>query len=167
MNTGTTSMQGIPTTVSVSEAFLKKCMNDPEKAKYLEENLAALPDCVSYAKSHALGTVTSISYEIDANGNITGIMSGTNDPDGKIARENAERKAAEEKAAKRRAERREEEEKAAERREEKKTAEEAKKESGKYTINAAGTDINAVTQNIIAAFSGTSAPTGASFDRKA
>lgn len=167
MNTGTTSMQGIPTTVSVSEAFLKKCMNDPEKAKYLEENLAALPDCVSYAKSHALGTVTSISYEIDANGNITGIMSGTNDPDGKIARENAERKAAEEKAAKRRAERRAEEEKAAERRAEKKTAVEARKETGKYTINAAGTDINDVTQNIIAAFSGTSAPTGASFDRKA
>ena len=33
MNSGTTSMQGVPTTVSVSGAFLKKCMNDPEKAK--------------------------------------------------------------------------------------------------------------------------------------
>ena len=42
MNTGTTSMQGVPTTVSVSGAFLKKCMDDPEKAKYLEENLAAM-----------------------------------------------------------------------------------------------------------------------------
>ncbi len=47
MNSGTTSMQGVPTTVSVSGAFLKKCMNDPEKAKYLEENLAALSDCAS------------------------------------------------------------------------------------------------------------------------
>lgn len=172
MNTGTTSMQGIPTTVSVSGAFLKKCMNDPEKAKYLEENLAALPDCVSYAKSHALGTVTSISYEIDANGNITGIMSGTNDPDGKIARENAERKAqekkaAEEKAAKRRAEKRAEEEKAAERRTEKKADGEARKETGEYTINATGTDIKAVTQNVLAAALGTSAPAGASFDIKA
>ena len=83
-------MQGVPTTVSVSGAFLKKCMNDPEKAKYLEENLAALPDCASYAVSHAQGTLTSISYEIDANGNITGISSGTNDPDGKIAREKRE-----------------------------------------------------------------------------
>ncbi len=46
MNTGTTSMQGVPTTVSVSGVFLKKCMNDPEKAKYLEENLAAIPDSV-------------------------------------------------------------------------------------------------------------------------
>ena len=44
MNTGTASMQGVPTTISVSSAFLKKCMNGPEKAKYLEENLAALPD---------------------------------------------------------------------------------------------------------------------------
>ena len=26
------------TTVSVSSAFLQKCMNGPEKAKYLEEN---------------------------------------------------------------------------------------------------------------------------------
>ena len=34
MNTGTISMQGVPTTVSVSSAFLQKCMNDPEKAKY-------------------------------------------------------------------------------------------------------------------------------------
>ena len=172
MNAGTTSMQGVPTTVSVSSAFLKKCMNDPEKAKYLEENLAALPDCASYAVSHAQGTLTSISYEIDANGNITGITSGTNDPDGKIARENAERKAkekkaAEEKAAERRKEKKAEEEKAAERRAEKKAAEEAKTETGEYTISATGTDIKSVTEKVIAAMSGTSAPTGASFDIKA
>ena len=172
MNTGTTSMQGVPTTVSVSSAFLKKCMNDPEKAKYLEENLAALPDCASYAVSHAQGTLTSIEYRIDANGNITGISSGTNDPDGKIAKENAERKAKEkkaqeEKAAKRRAEKKAEEEKAAERRAEKKAAEEVRTETGEYTVSATGTDIKAVTQKVIAASSGTSAPTGASFDLKA
>ena len=172
MNTGTTSMQGVPTTVSVSSAFLKKCMNDPEKAKYLEENLAALPDCASYAVSHAQGTLTSIEYRIDANGNITGISSGTNDPDGKIAKENAERKAKEkkaqeEKAAKRRAEKKAEEEKAAERRAEKKAAEEARTETGEYTVSATGTDIKAVTQKVIAATSATSAPTGASLDIKA
>ena len=172
MNTGTTSMQGVPTTVSVSSAFLKKCMNDPEKAKYLEENLAALPDCASYAVSHAQGTLTSIEYRIDANGNITGISSGTNDPDGKIAKENAERKAKEKKAqeektAKRRAEKKAEEEKAAERRAEKKAAEEVRTETGEYTVSATGTDIKAVTQKVIAASSGTSAPTGASFDLKA
>ena len=171
MNTGTTSMQGVPTTVSVSGTFLKKCMNDPEKAKYLEENLAALPDCVSYAVSHAQGTLTSISYEIDANGNITGISSGTNDPDGKIAKENAERrgkekKAAEEKAAERRKEKKAEEEKAAERRAERK--EQMKKlTEGTFTVSATGTDVKSVTQNIIAATSGISLPTGSSFDIKA
>ena len=172
MNTGITSMQGVPTTVSVSSAFLKKCMNDPEKAKYLEENLAAIPDCVKSAVNGCQGTLTNLSYQIDANGNITITGSGTNDPDGKIAKENAERKAKEkkaqeEKAAKRRAEKKAEEEKAAERRAEKKAAEEARTETGEYTVSATGTDIKAVTQKVIAAVSGTSAPTGASLDIKA
>ncbi|MBD5548749.1 MAG: hypothetical protein HDQ97_15410 [Lachnospiraceae bacterium] len=179
MNTGTTSMQGVPTTVSVSSAFLKQCMNDPEKAKYLEENLAALPECASYAVSHAQGTLTSIEYRIDANGNITGISSGTNDPDGKIAKENAERKAKEkkeqeEKAAKRREEKQAEEEKAAERRAERSAARKEQieklaegKEDGTFTVSAAGTDVKSVTQSIISKVSGTSAPTGASFDIKA
>ena len=172
MNTGTTSMQGVPTTVSVSSAFLKKCMNDPEKAKYLEENLAAIPDCVKSAVNGCQGTLTNLSYQIDANGNITITGSGTNDPDGKIARENAERKAKEkkaqeEKAAKRREEKKAEEEKAAERRAEKKAAEEARTKMGEYTVSATGTDIKAVTQKVMAASLGTSAPTGASFDIKA
>ncbi len=167
MNTGTTSMQGVPTTVAVSGAFLKKCMNDPEKAKYLEENLAALPDCASYAVSHAQGTLTSLSYEIDANGNITIISSGTNDPDGKIARENAkrrakEKKAAEEKAAERCKEKKAGEEKAAQRRTERKEWME-----GMFTVSATGTEIKSVTQSIVAAVSGTSSTTGGSFDRMA
>ena len=172
MNTGTTSMQGVPTTVSVSSAFLKKCMNDPEKATYLEENLAALPECAKSAVAGCQGTLTNLSYKIDGNGNISVAISGTSDPDGKIAKENAERKAKEKKAqeektAKRRAEKKAEEEKAAERRVEKKAAEEARTEMGEYTVSATGTDIKAVTQKVIAAVSGTSAPTGASLDIKA
>ena len=172
MNTGTTSMQGVPTTVSVSSAFLKKCMNDPEKAKYLEENLAALPDCAQIAVAGCPGTLTNLSYQIDSNGNISVAISGTNDPDGKIAKENAERKAqekkaAEEKAAKKRAEKKELEEKAAKRRTEKKAAEEAGTETGEYTVSGTGTDIKAVTQKVVAMTLGTPAPTGAGFDRKA
>lgn len=168
MNMGTTSMQGIPATVSVSGAFLKKCMNDPEKAKYLEENLAALPDCAKSAVAGCRGTLTNLSYQIDGNGNISVAISGTSDPDGKIARENAERKAKEkkeqeEKAAKRREEKRAEEEKAAERRAERKAAHEA----GEYTVSATGTDVKAVTQKVIAASLGTSAPAGTGFDIKA
>ena len=153
MNSGTTSMQGVPTTVSVSGAFLKKCMNDPEKAKYLEENLAAIPDCAKSAVAGCRGTLTNLSYSVDANGNISVAISGTSDPDGKIAKENAERKAKEKKAA---------EEKAAERR-----AERKERMEGTFTVSATGTDIKDVTQNIIAAVSGTSSPTGSSFDIKA
>ena len=172
MNSGTTSMQGVPTTVSVSGAFLKKCMNDPEKAKYLEENLAAIPDCAKSAVAGCRGTLTNLSYSVDANGNISVAIFGTSDPDGKIAKENAERrakekKAAEEKAAERRKEKKAEEKKAAERRAEKKAANEARTEMGEYTVSATGTDIKAVTEKVIAATSGTSAPTGASFDIKA
>ena len=115
MNTGTTSMQGVPTTVSVSSAFLQKCMNDPEKAKYLEENLAAIPDCAKSAVNGCLGTLTNLSYKVDENGNISVAISGTNDPDGKIAKENAERKAKEN---------REKEEKVKEKRDAKKAEEE-------------------------------------------
>lgn len=100
MNTGATSMDGVPTSVTVSPAFLEQCRNDPEKAIYLEENLKAISDCVKSAVNGYLGTLTSISYHIDANGKITIISSGTNDPDGKIAKENAERKAREQKEAK-------------------------------------------------------------------
>ena len=172
MNTGTTSMQGVPTTVSVSSAFLKKCMDDPEKAKYLEENLAAIPDsvkslCNSVKMAPGSPVVTYATYKIDDNGNISMMSGSTNDPDGKIARENAERKAkekkaAEEKAAERRKEKKAEEEKAAERR-----AERKERMEGTFTVSATGTDIKSVTQNIVAAVSGTSSPTGGSFDIKA
>ncbi len=94
MNIGLTSMQGIPTTVSVSSAFLQKCMNDPEKAKYLEENLAAIPDCTKDTINGCLGTVTNQSYMIDANKYYRDSILYKNDPDGKIAKENAERKKA-------------------------------------------------------------------------
>ena len=172
MNTGTTSMQGVPTTVSVSGAFLKKCMNDPEKAKYLEENLAAIPDsvkslCNSVKMAPGSPVVTYATYKIDDNGNISMMSGSTNDPDGKIAKENAERrakekKAAEEKAAERRKEKKAEEEKAAERR-----AERKERMEGTFTVSATGTDVKSITQNIVAAVSGTSSPTGGSFDIKA
>ena len=161
MNRGTVSMQGVPTTVSVSSEFLKKCMNDPEKAKYLEENLAAISDCVKSAVNGCLGTLTNLSYNFDANGNITITSSGTNDPDGKIARENAERKAKEnrkreEKIKEKQAANREEEEKLA--------AKRAEKKEEKYTIHATGMDIKNITQEATAAFWESSSQKGTSFN---
>lgn len=94
------TISGVPTSVSVSSSFLEKCAKDPEKAAYLEENLAAIPDCISSVKANCLGTITNVSYQIDSNGEITVMMSGTNDPDGKIAKENAEKKTREQQATK-------------------------------------------------------------------
>ena len=153
MNTGTTSMQGVPTTVSVSGAFLKKCMNDPEKATYLEENLAAIPDCVSHAVSHSIGTLKSMSVQIDANGNISMMSVGTNDPDGKIARENARRKTKEqkeneEKLERKRAEKKEQEERLAKMRAAQKADDEALQS---YEIKVVGKDARNLTEKMIAA----------------
>lgn len=112
MNTGVNMIHGVSTSVDFSSAFLKKCMKDPQKAAFLEENLAAIPNCVKMAKSGCIGTVTRLEYTCDANGNMGVAIWSTNDPDGKIAKENAEKKAeekkeAEEKLAKRRVERKE------------------------------------------------------------
>ncbi len=48
------SVEGIPTRVSVSASFLRKCIDDPEKAEYLESSLCAISDSASYVKSHSL-----------------------------------------------------------------------------------------------------------------
>ena len=172
-------MRGKRTTVSVSSAFLQKCMNDPEKAKYLEENLAAIPDCAKSAVNGCLGTLTNLSYMIDANGNISVAISGTNDPDGKIAKENAERKAKEnrekeekvkenrekeEKVKEKRAAKKAEEEKAAKKRAEK-SAE--GKETGDYTLSVTGNDVKSMTQSLVAESVSISAPDRSSFDIKA
>ena len=45
------------------------------------------------AVNGCLDTLTNLSYKVDENGNISVAISGTNDPDGKIVKENAERKA--------------------------------------------------------------------------
>ena len=100
-----TSMEGVPVNVSVSPAYIRKCANDPEQAKYLEENLKDIPNSVKslcdYVKCATGGAVvTFANISIDANGNITCQSGSTNDPDGKIAKENAERKAKEQKAKK-------------------------------------------------------------------
>ena len=176
MNSGKTSMQGIPVTVNVSPAFLQKCKNDPDKAAFLEENLAAIPDCIKMGVNYFRNLGLVMTYEsvmIDENGNITMMGGCTNDPDGKIAKENAERKAEEERKAKakiekRRAEERAEEKKAEKRRAEKKEAIEGAG-SEETTISVIGTDVREMTQQIIQNMSIGTGNEGsiASFDLKA
>lgn len=156
MNSGKTSMQGVPVTVSVSPAFLEKCKGDPEKAAFLEENLAAIPDCIKMGVNYFRNLGLVMTYEsvmIDDNGNITMMGGCTNDPNGKIAKENAERKAEEErkeraKAEKRRAEEMAEEKRAEKRRAERKEAIEGT-ESRETTISLIGTDIREMTNQLI------------------
>ena len=173
MNTGSTSMQGVPVTVNVSGAFLKKCMDNPEKAAYLEENLAAIPECikrsVEYTKTMPGSPVmTYCNVSFDENGNISMMSGCTNDPDGRIARENAQRKAeekkaAEEKAAERRAEKKEAEEKLAEKR-----AEKAAESAGKFELTFTGSSVESITQIITERMlsSNVVAPTTSGFDMK-
>ena len=105
----TANVYGVPTTVTVSGAFLQKCVDDPEKAKWLEDNLRAYAECTkwvsgSFSKAFSGSTVRVFqSMSIDANGNMSCVSRSTNDPDGKIAKENAKKKAKEkrEKAKKR------------------------------------------------------------------
>lgn len=87
-------VSGVPTSVSVSNAFLSKCVKDPEKAKYLEENLGAINESVSRAKAGSLGKLVDVSYCIDDHGNISmsttsisGDGSGTVDHQKKESRE--------------------------------------------------------------------------------
>ena len=122
--------------------------------------------------------ILSYSITIDGYDSMSSVMCTQDevDPGTEKARENAERKAKEnrekeEKIKERRAAKRAEEEKleakSAEKRAEKRAAEEVRIESGEYTINATGTDVKAVTQSVVSAALGTSAPMGVSFDVKA
>lgn len=86
------TIEGIPDSINVSPAFLQKALKDPEKMQWLEENLEAMQ---TLDTSRFMGTLTNVSYSIDSEGNITMITSGSSDPDGKIAKENAKRKAEE------------------------------------------------------------------------
>ena len=99
----TACVYGVPTTVTVSGAFLQKCVDDPEKAKWLEDNLKAYAECTKwmngcYSRAVSGGAVRVFqSLNVDANGNMSCVSRSTNDPDGKIAKENAQKKAKEKK----------------------------------------------------------------------
>ena len=72
-------------------SFPEEMYERPGKAKYLEENLAAIPDsvkslCNPQKMAPGSPVVTYATYKIDDNGNISMMSGSTNDPDGKIAR---------------------------------------------------------------------------------
>jgi len=157
--------------VNINSSLLAKATSDEKTSEWLEYNLSLIPKVVDNIKSAAAARgAKMISCDITMNGydSMTtevvtqvevdpGTEKAREELEEKIKERREEKKAQEEKASKRR-----EEEKAAERRTERKEQME-----GTYKVSVTGTDVKSVTQNIVAAVSGTSSPTGESFDIKA
>lgn len=158
--------------LNLSNDCLNKMASDPEFAKKIQNDIAGIPAAHEqmFAKAKSDGIeIHGFAVRINADGSMQCSCSGSTRTSGSKQNSTAlnTEKKQKERLEKKREERKISEEKAAERRAEKKAAEEARTETGEYTINVTGTDINAVTEKVIAAASGTSAPTGASFDIKA
>ena len=157
--------------VNINSSLLAKATSDEKTSEWLEYNLSLIPKVVDNIKSAAAARgAKMISCDITMNGydSMTtevvtqvevdpGTEKAREELEEKIKERREEKKAQEEKASKRR-----EEEKAAERRTERKEQME-----GTYKVSVTGTDVKSVTQNIVAAVSGTSSSTGGSFDIKA
>ena len=153
--------------VNINSSLLSKAMGDEKTKQWLEYNLSLIPESIEKLKAaqSARGCkVLSVTDTINGYDSITEEVLVTDevDPGTEKAREYLE-----EKIKKIKEEKKAEEEKAAEKRAEKRAAEEARIESGEYTISATGTNVKAVTQSIISAVLGTSAPMGVSFVVKA
>ena len=97
------------------------------------------------------------------------IISGSSDPDGKIARENAKKKAEENKAAKEKVEKKRAEKKAEQERIEKRRIEKAEVEgkTDEFTISAVGTDVRSVTAKLAEGLSSGGISGTVGFDVKA
>ena len=153
--------------VNINSSLLSEAMGDEKTKQWLEYNLSLIPESIEKLKAaqSARGCkVLSVTDTINGYDSITEEVLVTDEVD--PGTEKA-RKELEERLEKRKEEKRAEEEKAAEKRAEKRAAEEVRIESGEYTINATGTDVKAVTQSVVSAALGTSAPMGVSFDVKA
>lgn len=153
--------------VNINSSLLSEAMGDEKTKQWLEYNLSLIPKTIEQSRAYVAARGAKIlSYSITINGydSMSSVMCTQDevDPGTEKAREYLE-----EKIKKIKEEKKAEEEKAAEKRAEKRAAEEARIESGEYTISATGTNVKAVTQSIISAVLGTSAPMGVSFDVKA
>ena len=153
--------------VNINSSLLSEAMGDEKTKQWLEYNLSLIPKTIEQSRAYVAARgakILSYSITIDGYDSMSSVMCTQDevDPGTEKAREYLE-----EKIKKIKEEKKAEEEKAAEKRAEKRAAEEARIESGEYTISATGTNVKAVTQSIISAVLGTSAPMGVSFDVKA
>ena len=161
--------------LNLSNDCLRKMASDPDFAKKIEKDIAGIPAAHEqmFAKAKSDGIeIHGFAVRINADGSMQCSCSGSTRTSGtkqsssilntekkqkeRLEKKREERKILEEKAAKRRAEKKEQLEKLAEDR-----------GAETFTISATGTDVKNITQNLLAAVSGTSVSTGASFDIKA
>ena len=156
---------------NVNSSLLTKATSDEKTSEWLEYNLSLIPKVVDNIKSAAAARgAKMISCDITMNGydsmTTEVCVKDEVDPGTEKAGEELE-----EKIKERREEKKEQEGKAAKRWEEEKAAERQAErkdqKEGTFTVSVTGTDVKSVTQNIVAAVSGTSSPTGGSFDIKA
>ena len=153
--------------MAINSSLLAEATEDEKTSKWLEYNLALIPKVMDNVRSTVAARGSQI---VSCNITINGYDSMTTDLVTKAEADPGTEKAREyleEKIKKIKEEKKAEEEKAAEKRAEKRAAEEVRIESGEYTISATGTDVKAVTQSVVSATLGTSAPMGVSFDVKA
>ena len=161
--------------LNLSNDCLRKMASDPDFARKIENDIAGIPaaheQMFARAKSDGI-EIDEFAERINADGSMQCSCSGSTRTSGskesasilntekrqkeRLEKKREERKNLEEKAAKRRAERKEQMDK---------LTEDGEAES--FTVSATGIDMKSVTQNLIAAVSGTSVPTGVSFDIKA
>ena len=161
--------------LNLSNDCLRKMAGDPDFARKIENDIAGIPaaheQMFARAKSDGI-EIHGFAVRINADGSMQCSCSGSTRTSGskqsasilntkkrqkeRLEKKREERKNLEEKAAKRRAERKEQMDK---------LTEEGEAES--FTISATGMDMKSVTQDLIAAVSSTSVPTGVSFDIKA
>lgn len=133
--------------ITINSSLLQKAVSDEKTAQWLEYNLSIMPQAI--AKEKALIEASGakiISYNCTINGydSMTTQVCTTTDPDGKIAKENAEKRAEEkkkeeEKLKEKRAEKNEKEEKAAEK---------AAEEERLYKLRIDGKNVMDVTEKI-------------------
>ena len=161
--------------LNLSNDCLRKMANDPDFARKIENDIAGIPaaheQMFARAKSDGI-EIHGFAVRINADGSMQCSCSGSTRTSG--SKQSASilntKKRQKERLEKRREERKNLEEKAAERRAERKEQMDKLTEDGEaesFTVSATGIDMKSVTQNLIAAVSGTSVPTGVSFDIKA
>ena len=157
--------------LNLSNDCLRKMAGDPDFARKIENDIAGIPaaheQMFARAKSDGI-EIHGFAVRINADGSMQCSCSGSTRTSG--SKQSASilntKKRQKERLEKKREERKNLEEKAAERRAERKEHIE-KLTEGTYKVSATGTDVKSITQNIVAAVSGTSSSTGGSFDIKA